>query len=138
MIPILPLITRAGAMLMLKLRAKRAARKKILKDAALKKQVDKIGKKAAKRAAKKKEAKKKEPETDYRERRRKREEPRQNNEERRRDFTKRKKFDEAVDRAMEYTLPKSLKKVKTHEFDEIMKKEKYKHDLQKEAKRRRN
>ena len=40
-------------MLMLKLRAKRAARKKILKDAALKKKVDKIGKKAAKKEAKK-------------------------------------------------------------------------------------
>ena len=59
MIQILPLITRAGAMLMLKLRAKRAARKKILKDAALKKKVDKIGKKAAKKEAKKKETKKK-------------------------------------------------------------------------------
>ena len=59
MIPLIPIITRAGAMLLMKQMAKRAARKKILKDAALKKKVDKIGKKAAKKEAKKKENKKK-------------------------------------------------------------------------------
>ena len=53
MIPLIPIITRAGAMLLMKQMAKRAAKKKILKDAALKKKVDKIGKKAAKKEAKK-------------------------------------------------------------------------------------
>jgi hypothetical protein len=54
MIPLIPIITRAGAMLLMKQMAKRAARKKILKDAALKKKVDKIGKKALKKEAKEK------------------------------------------------------------------------------------
>jgi len=138
MLPLIPMLTRVGAMMLAKKYAKKKLKKKILKDPKLKKKMDKIGKKAAKKEAKKKEAKKKEPETDYRERRRKREEPRQNNEERRRDFTKRKKFDEAVDRAMEYTLPKSLKKVKTHEFDKIMEREKNRHEFYKDAKRNRN
>ena len=53
MIPLIPIITRAGAMLLMKQMAKRAAKKKILKDAALKKKVDKIGKKAAKKERKK-------------------------------------------------------------------------------------
>ena len=54
MIPLIPIITRVGAMLLMKHLAKRAARKKILKDAALKKKVDKIGKKALKKEAKEK------------------------------------------------------------------------------------
>ena len=122
MIPILPLITRAGAMLMLKLRAKRAARKKILKDAALKKKVDKIGKKAAKKEAKKKEPKKKVP--------------------------KKKVPDEEESKRIAREYNSTIKRIRKEEegkkpmewseFDEIMKREKYKHDLQKEAKRRRN
>ena len=59
LIPLIPMLTRAGAMLLAKKYAKDKLRKKILKDAALKKKVDKIGKKALKKEAKKKENKKK-------------------------------------------------------------------------------
>ena len=126
MLPLIPMLTRVGAMMLAKKYAKKKLKKKILKDPKLKKKVDKIGKKALK-----KEAKKKDPE-------RKRKKPRQNNEERRRDFTKRKKIDKVIDRAMEYILPKSLKKVKTHEFDKIMEREKNRHEFYKDAKRNRN
>ncbi len=62
MIPLIPMLTRVGAMMLAKKYAKDKLRKKILKDAALKKKVDKIGKKAAKKEAKKKEKKDKKPE----------------------------------------------------------------------------
>ena len=54
MIPLIPMLTRVGAMMLAKKYAKDKLRKKILKDAALKKKVDKIGKKALKKEAKEK------------------------------------------------------------------------------------
>ena len=59
MIPLIPMLTRVGAMMLAKKHAKDKLRKKILKDAALKKKVDKIGKKALKKEALKKEVKEK-------------------------------------------------------------------------------
>jgi len=61
MLPLIPMLTRAGAMLLAKKYAKKKLKKKILKDPKLKKKMDKIGKKAAKKEAKKKETKKREP-----------------------------------------------------------------------------
>ena len=55
LVPLIPMLTRVGAMMLAKKYAKDKLRKKILKDAALKKKVDKIGKKALKKEAKKKE-----------------------------------------------------------------------------------
>ena len=48
MLPLIPMLTRIGAMILAKKYAKDKLRKKILKDAALKKKVDKIGKKSFK------------------------------------------------------------------------------------------
>ena len=53
MLPLIPMLTRIGAMILAKKYAKDKLRKKILKDAALKKKVDKIGKKASKKDQKK-------------------------------------------------------------------------------------
>ena len=59
LIPLIPMLTRAGAMLLAKKYAKDKLRKKILKDAALKKKVDKIGKKALKKETKENPTKRK-------------------------------------------------------------------------------
>jgi hypothetical protein len=56
MLPLIPMLTRIGAMMLAKKYAKGKARKKILKDLKLKKKVDKIGKKASKKDRKKEEA----------------------------------------------------------------------------------
>ena len=53
MLPLIPMLTRVGAMMLAKKYAKDKLKKKILKDPKLKKKVDKIGKKAAKKEAEK-------------------------------------------------------------------------------------
>ena len=53
MLPLIPMLTRIGAMILAKKYAKDKLKKKILKDPKLKKKVDKIGKKAAKKEAEK-------------------------------------------------------------------------------------
>ena len=49
MLPLIPMLTRVGAMMLAKKYAKDKLKKKIIKDPKLKKKVDKIGKKAAKK-----------------------------------------------------------------------------------------